>query len=471
MHIIANPIARRYLFMPDSIGLLRTTSFRRLDKWYVEYYLNSKTLDSKYDMVKLSTLITPVRRRIKKNDYDGILPVVSKIVFKTGEIIFRKENKTGMDLLHVKKGDMLVSSINFHQGAVALNDIDDFVCSTHYQTFSINEDEIIPEYLIKVLRSATFIDMVAGLKANGIKNESGFDFIGNFEIPVPAIPEQKKILDSYHVTLDEADDNIEKGDNFSDGFLYDIQSEVSDLKRSENKLNSASSILQKVSFASSTRWEVSYILKESKLESIYNSFKHPVCLISNLQTESLFGLSIKASLTQKKGMIPILRMSNIVNGEIDCNSLKYLPYKSAVTSKESDKWLLRKGDFLINRTNSKELVGKSAVFNLEGEYTYASYIIRYRFDTSVVLPEYINILFMLPIVRVQIDTVSRQTAGQCNINSDEIGAIRIPVPSIPEQKAIIEKYYSIRNMANSYYDKAQLLRKKATADLEKTIFS
>ena len=131
--------------MPDFTGLLQTTPFCRLDKWYVEYYLNSKNLDSTFKMQKLSTLIKPIKRRIKKAEYDGTLPVVSKIVFKTGEIIFRKERKTGMDLLYVKKGDLLVSSINFHQGAVALNDIGNFVCSTHYQTFSIDTESVMPE--------------------------------------------------------------------------------------------------------------------------------------------------------------------------------------------------------------------------------------------------------------------------------------------------------------------------------------
>lgn len=57
-------------------------------------------------MEKISTLISPIKRRIKKKDYDGKLPVVSKIVFKTGTIVFRKENKTGMDLLQVKQGDL-----------------------------------------------------------------------------------------------------------------------------------------------------------------------------------------------------------------------------------------------------------------------------------------------------------------------------------------------------------------------------
>ena len=203
---------------------------------------------------------------------------------------------------------------------------------------------------------------------------------------------------------------------------------------------------------------------------MYKSFKYPSYEISQLQKESLFGLSSKASLTQKDGMIPMLRMPNIVNGEIDCSQLKYLPKSSATTANEPDKWLLKKGDFLINRTNSKELVGKSAIFNLDGDYTYASYLIRYRFDTSLVLPEYVKILFMLPLVRKQIDAVSRQTAGQCNINSDEIGAIRIPVPSIPIQQEIIKKYFDAKDGANNYYAKADECKTNALINFEKEIF-
>lgn len=233
---------------------------------------------------------------------------------------------------------------------------------------------------------------------------------------------------------------------------------------------SLTNLVHTISFSDMNRWEVAYILKEGKLEKVYKSFKYPSYEISQLQKESLFGLSSKASLTQKDGMIPMLRMPNIVNGEIDCSQLKYLPKSSATTANEPDKWLLKKGDFLINRTNSKELVGKSAIFNLDGDYTYASYLIRYRFDTSLVLPEYVNILFMLPLVRKQIDAVSRQTAGQCNINSDEIGAIRIPVPSIPIQQEIIKKYFDAKDGANNYYAKADECKTNALINFEKEIF-
>lgn len=426
----------------------------------------------KFNVQKLSTLITPVKRRIKKADYDGILPVVSKIVFKSGEIIFRKENKTGMDLLYIKKGDLLVSSINFHQGAVAINNIGDFVCSTHYQSFSIDTTSVVPEYLITVLRSKSFINMVAGLKANGIKNESGYDFIGGFGIPVPPIPEQQEILKAYHTTLAEAGDNIAKGDSFSDGLLSDIQSKVSTLKKQEHRIETLEAIMQIIPFAATRRWEVGYILKEGRLEDIYGSFKYKSYSIHELQTESLFGLSVKASLEQKKEMIPVLRMSNVVNGEIDYSELKYLPLKCATTNKEPDKWLLRNGDFLITRTNgSKDLVGKAAVFHGKDVYTYASYLIRYRFDISIVLPEYVNNLFMTQLVREQIAVMRRQGGGQYNLNSDEIGAIRIPVPSIPEQQAIVAAYDSAKDGANIYYDKGQTLKEKAAADFEKCIFA
>ena len=54
--------------MPDFVGLLHTIPFRQLDKWYAEYYLNFQTLNSAYEMVRLSTIIKPVVRRIKKSN-------------------------------------------------------------------------------------------------------------------------------------------------------------------------------------------------------------------------------------------------------------------------------------------------------------------------------------------------------------------------------------------------------------------
>jgi type I restriction enzyme S subunit len=193
--------------------------------------------------------------------------------------------------------------------------------------------------------------------------------------------------------------------------------------------------------------------------------------IGELQKESLFGLSVKASLEQKDGMIPVLRMSNIQNGEIQYDDLKYLPYECAVTDAEPDKWLLRKGDFLITRTNgSKDLVGKAAVFNSDDTYTYASYLIRYRFDTDIVLPEYVNIIFMTPLVREQIAVLRRQGGGQYNLNSDEVNSIQIPVPDIPTQRKIIQLYEDSLMEAKRLRKQANDIANSAEEYFEKSLY-
>ena len=80
-------------------------------------------------------------------------------------------------------------------------------------------------------------------------------------------------------------------------------------------------------------------------------------------------------------------------------------------------------------------------------------------------------MFLLPIVREQIAVMRRQGGGQYNLNSDEIGAIRIPVPSILEQQRIIDKFNNQKNVANKYYEKAKELRKRAKLDFENEIFN
>ena len=434
--------------------ILTPKKFSQFKDWNIDMILFSKDLSSTYSMMKLEKIIVPRKEKIKPADIPKKRSIVSKIRFVDGAVFF-KDRVIKNDMNKSYLNDLLVSNINFEKGAFAVNEWGDIYASTDYTSYIIDTTKVIPEYLFLTLRCPAFMEYVAMVKPKGMKTRARYEFIKNFNIPVPSLPVQQKILDIYHTKLGEAEDNIKKGNNYSDGLLLNIQSGVSDFKKEVKKENVSSSILQIIPFTSTRRWEVGYIQKEGRLESVYNSFKYTEYRIKDLQVESLFGLSVKASLEQKKGMIPVLRMSNVINGELDFSELKYLPASCASTAKEPNKWILRKGDFLITRTNgSKDLVGKSAVFDSDDVYTYASYLIRYRFDTSIVLPEYVNILFMTPLVREQIAVMRRQGGGQYNLNSDEIGAIRIPVPSIPIQQDIVKRFNDAKDGAKVYYGKA-----------------
>lgn len=458
--------------MNNNSTLLFTVQFSAFAQWDVKQFFFTKIL-SRYPIEELGKHLVHQTEKVQLSDEPTkdftILGVSNKIGMFDASV--EKGSKIKQKY-HVVKNDWLAYNpyrINVGSIGIKTFDLKGGYISPAYVVFSCKAT-ILPEYLWLMMKSNFFKKLIKDSTTGSVRQTLRFEKLASIKAPVPSVADQQKILDAYHAKLDEAEENIKKGDNYNDGLLSDIQAELSDLKDEPQKKAASASLVQTISFADMDRWEVAYILKEGKLERVYKSFKYPTYSISQLQKESLFGLSLKASLTQKDGMIPMLRMPNIVNGEIDCSQLKYLPKSSATTAKEPDKWLLKKGDFLINRTNSKELVGKSAIFNLDGDYTYASYIIRYRFDTSIVLPEYVNILFMLPLVREQIDAVSRQTAGQCNINSDEIGAIRIPVPSIPIQEQIVKKYFDAKDGAKAYYDKADKCMADAIKNFEAEIF-
>lgn len=460
--------------MSNKSALLSTVLFSSFTQWDVKQFFFEKIL-SKYPVEELGKHLIHQTKKVQLSDEPDkeftILGVSNKIGMFDASV--EKGRKIKQKYHKVEDNWLAYNPYRINVGSIGIKtqELKGGYISPAYVVFSC-KDTILPEYLWLMMKCNFFNKLIKDSTTGSVRQTLYFDKLASIKAPIPSATEQQKILDSYHSKLDEAEENINKGDNYSNGLLLSIQSDVSSLKNEINNETPYSSILQIIPFSSTSRWEVGYIQKEGRLETIYNSFKYPEYKINDLKKESLFGLSVKASLDKKKGMIPVLRISNVVNGEIDFSELKYLPADCVTNTKEHNKWILRKGDFLITRTNgSKDLVGKSAIFNSDETYTYASYLIRYRFDTNLVLPEFVNILFMTPLVREQIAVMRRQGGGQYNLNSDEIGAIRIPIPSIPIQEQIIKKFFDAKDGANIYYKKAKQCRQEALDNFELEVFS
>jgi type I restriction enzyme S subunit len=141
-----------------------------------------------------------------------------------------------------------------------------------------------------------------------------------------------------------------------------------------------------------------------------------------------YGSSAKTS--DDASGVPVLRMGNILDGALDLTSLKFLPRDHH----EFPSLLLQPGDILFNRTNSAELVGKTAV--CEGRpapCSFASYLIRLRvrgIDPTIVAA-YIN----SPAGRVWAAASISQQVGQANINGAKLRALRVPrVPDHEQQE-------------------------------------
>lgn len=109
-------------------------------------------------------------------------------------------------------------------------------------------------------------------------------------------------------------------------------------------------------------------------------------LVSTVRAASValeYGTSKRAD-TEHVG-VPVLRMGNIQDGQLELHDLKYIRM-----DREIERLILEDGDLLFNRTNSPELVGKSAIFHGARQMTFASYLIRVRFAADVAESDFVN---------------------------------------------------------------------------------
>jgi len=157
-----------------------------------------------------------------------------------------------------------------------------------------------------------------------------------------------------------------------------------------------------------------------------NQFNFPKGQIRDIVEEVKYGTSSPA---EDNGNYPYLRMNNITyEGYWDFSSLKHINIKE----NDKEKYIVRKGDLLFNRTNSKELVGKTAVFTEDKEMAIAGYLIRVRtneFANPWYLWGYLNSYHG----KRTLSGMCKSIVGMANINAQEFQNIEILLPEISLQ--------------------------------------
>ncbi len=347
---------------------------------------------------------------------------------KVSEFTPKPANKLGSGT-YVENGDVMVAKItpSFENGKQAIVDIkSDFAYAT---------TEVIPLHGIDGKSDNQFLfffllhpevraDLAGKMEGSTGRQRLSKTVLGDRLIPLPPLHEQKQIA---HIlwTVQRA---IEAQDHI-------IQT-TTELKKA---------LLQKL-FTEGLRNEPH---KQTEIGPTPKSWE--VVELGEVIVAAQYGLSVKGN---SQGNYPMLRMTNQVDGRINSNNLQYVE----IGPDEFKKFKVQRGDVLFNRTNSFELVGRTAIHDIEGDYVFASYLIRIRTDVTRLNPFFLNLDFNRDETQARLKFIATRAVSQSNISATRLKRFPVVLPDLTVQAEIVEQSSIFASKIGSHREKLASLQ-------------
>lgn len=245
--------------------------------------------------------------------------------------------------------------------------------------------------------------------------------------------------------------------HISQSYVKNMTIPILAIKEQEQIVGELTKLSNIVSLRQEEIQQLDALIKARFVEMFGDPIQNPkgweVVTIGDIVTEVRYGTSKPAV---EGGKYPYLRMNNLTaDGHLDLNDLKYID----IPDDEIEKCVVRKGDVLFNRTNSIELVGKTAVFDLPEDMIIAGYIIRVRL-TEKMLPEVLSQYMNLEALKGILRGMAKGAVNQANINAQELQSIKVYIPEMELQKQFVkmkEQIYKSKVAVQKALDETQIL--------------
>jgi len=295
---------------------------------------------------------------------------------KTGlfDAYIEKGSKINQPYKIVKNGFLAYNPYRINVGSVGLKTEQQKYkyISPAYVVFSCKKG-LLPEFIYILLKTNKFNELIKENTTGSVRQTLSFKSMGNIKIPLPSVDKQKRLIESYKEIENQVKVKIKLATKCKERIVAILFSE---LGLSINNYYKSNKTLMFTNFKNIKRWDYEYN-KFFSQNIIDFGNKYKTVRFGSCVNSYKYGTSNKAS-TIKSGF-PVLRMNNIIDGTLDISDLKYI---NTLKEKEVKNLKLEKGDLLFNRTNSKELVGKMCVFEQDGDYIFASYLIKIKLDSN-----------------------------------------------------------------------------------------
>ena len=281
------------------------------------------------------------------------------------------------------------------------------VCSGDIYVLEPKVDHLLPELLPFICQSEPFYDYVISMSQGGLSPRVNWKALAKYEFALPPLEEQRRLTEvllAIQLTRERIRDALTSLEHAEESLFRSLLS--------GDGVTNSDPIEHEIFGLVPEDWSLTSMSKVADVA---------------------YGISAAVASNKNPSIgWPILTGANIgLDGFLETSKLVYHPEPMKPS------FILKPGDVLLNwRSGSKAHVGKAALFDLEGDWTYASFILRVRAGDGL------NNLYLWRLLNYmrKHELFGRSTTQQVNfkMNAAYFREVEIPVPPRTIQDRIVE---------------------------------
>jgi len=445
------------------------TMWSKMDRWVVPAEaLLGGTLPDGWKIAKIGEIVEMMTERIQ---------VESGAEYKMagvrwyGEGVFHRETVSGKKLSAKYISPLKSKAFIYNRlfgwkasFAVVPENLADCYVSNEFPQFIVNEEKLIPEFLYLWSISESTIRAVNATSTGSAavsRNRFREEFFLEFEIPLPPLEDQRRIVSAWEQAKSEISSIQERICALEKQIEVDFLAALG-LKKPEK------AVLPRVfgiGWKDLARWSVMY----NQLASIsvdISSGRFPVSMLGDISTVS-YGIQKCPANRPGQHARPYLRVANVQRGELDLKEIKRIN----VPDSDMQSFRLEPGDLLFVEGNgSRNELGRCAIWNGKIEdCVHQNHILKVRPNPAKLQPDFAMTWFNTSVGKDHFFRNVKTSSGLGTINSTELRAAPIALPPVSVQKELMKKVKTQRKMIEQFKIEAEKKSKQAKANIEAMI--
>ncbi|WP_405397455.1 restriction endonuclease subunit S [Streptomyces microflavus] len=157
--------------------------------------------------------------------------------------------------------------------------------------------------------------------------------------------------------------------------------------------------------------------------------------------EAIVGQQRTPEATHGNGLLPYLRVANVHDDALDLNDLASMRF----TEVAKERYRLRDGDILLCEGQSRELVGRAALYRGEPEEIYfQNTVIRFRAHDEI-LPEFALLVFRAYQYSGIFSGIAKATTNIAHLGLTRFKELPFPIPPRATQEEIVDTARSVQS--------------------------